>query len=200
MNWRGYRRPDFPVASWAVEGETLHALAGAEAVCLISRERFADFDLSVQWRLPPGGNSGLLYRVTEDWEAPWQSGPEMQLLDNTGHADGTVPATSCGALYGLIAPHEAAPCPAGIFHTARICVRGSQIEHWLNGGRVVACDLGSDDFEARIARSKFRDFPRFGRATEGHIVLQHHGTEAWFRSIRIESASHSGGARQLERR
>jgi Domain of Unknown Function (DUF1080) len=184
--WRGYRRADFPHTSWAVEGEVLHALPGAEAVSLISRQRFGDFDLSVEWRLPVGGNSGVLYKVTEDYEAPWQSGPEMQLIDNTGHPDGRVPETSCGALYGLLAPQNMPAYSPGVFNIARISVRGSRVEHWLNGVRVLACDMASEDFRARVARSKFRDFAQFARAAEGHIVLQHHGTAAWFHNIRID--------------
>jgi hypothetical protein len=185
--WRAYRRADFPASSWAVEGEVLHALAGAEAVSLISRQRYGDFDLSLAWRLPAGGNSGILYRVTEGGEAPWQSGPEMQLLGG-GHPDGGVPETSCGALYGLCAPQQAASCATGLFNIARVSMRGWRVEHWLNGARVLACDLAGEDFQARVARSKFRGLPQFGRAAEGHIVLQHHGTDAWFHDIRVERA------------
>ena len=183
--WRGYRQPDFPAQSWLAENELLHALADRPAISLISRQRFGDFDLSFDWRLPVGGNSGLLYKVIEDGDAPWQSGPEMQLLDDSAHPDGRGPETSCGALYGLYAPQSSVLCPAGLFNIARISVRGSRVEHWLNGVRVLACDLASDDFRARVSRSKFRDLPQFARAAEGHIVLQHHGTAAAFQNIRI---------------
>ena len=153
---------------------------------MISRERFGDFDLSLQWRLPEGGNSGILYRVLEDPDDASANGLEMQLLHDAGHPDGKRPETSCGALYDLVAPEQAVICPPGIFNIARVRVSGSQIEHWLNGKRVVACDLAEPDFPARVARSKFRDRPQFTRAREGHIVLQHHGSEAWFCDIRIE--------------
>lgn len=185
--WRGYRRADFPARSWAAEGETLHALAGAERVSLVSRRRFADFDLSFEWRLLAGGNSGVLYKVLEDGEAPWQSGPEMQLLDPEAQPDAQLPETSCGALYGLQAPSGGAGCHRGLFNIGRISVRGSHVEHWLNGMRLLECDLESPQFRARVARSKFCDFPQFARAAQGHIALQHHGTEAWFYNIRIET-------------
>jgi hypothetical protein len=184
--WRGYRRPDFPAGSWSVEGEVLHAMPGTEAIDLVSRQRFGDFDLSLEWRLPLGGNSGIFYKVTEELESPWQSGPEMQLLDDARHSDGRAPETSCGALYGLQAPRDVPPCPPALFNVARVSVRGSRVEHWLNGACVMACDVAGADFRMRVARSKFSGYPQFGRATEGHIVLQHHGTEAWFRDIRIE--------------
>ena len=164
----------------------VRALPQGPAVSLISRQRLRDFDLSVQWRLPPGGNSGILYRVREEDEAPWHSGPEMQLLDDAGHPDGRVPETSCGALYALYAPQVPASCPPGEFHVARIIARGTRIEHWLNGVRVLQCDLSGDDFRERVSRSKFAAYPKFGRSPEGHIVLQHHGGEVSFRHLRIE--------------
>jgi len=184
--WRGYRRDAFPRGSWEVEGDVFHALPGAEAVSLVSRQVFGDFDLTLDWRLPVGGNSGILYRVTEELKEPWQSGLEMQLLDNANHLDGRVPETSCGALYGLQAPEDSSLCPVGLYNIARVSVCGSRIEHWLNGVRVIACDMAGADFRTRVERSKFRDFPSFARASNGQIVLQHHSTEVWFCNIRIE--------------
>ena len=129
--------------------------------------------------------SGILYRVTEEGEAPWHSGPELQLLDDERHPDGRVPRTRCGALYGLYPPQSQPTCPAGVFNLARIRVRGSVVEHWLNGLCVFRCDMTSADFRARVAGSKFRHFPNFARAAQGHLVLQHHGEEAWFRNVQV---------------
>lgn len=181
--WRAYRGAEFPAASWAVEDEALRALPRGPQVDLVSTERFRDFDLSLEWRLPPGGNSGVLYRVDEAAQAAWQSGPEMQLVEDR-NPDSEVPETSCGALYDLYPPEVRVACSPGI-NLARITVHGSRVEHWLNGARVLACDLAGEDFRWRAARSKFAAYPDFARAAEGHIVLQHHGTEAWFREIRV---------------
>ena len=153
---------------------------------LASREVFEDFDLTVEWKLPRGGNSGIMFRVIEDQPEPWQSGPEMQLLDDDDHPDGVLPETSCGALYALLAPRSRPSVPPERFHVARIAVRENAVEHWLNGERVVAYEIGSHDFIERVKRSKFAAYPRFAETRRGHIVLQHHGTEAWFRAIRIE--------------
>lgn len=183
--WRGYRLDRFPDESWAVEGRGLRGMPQPGGISLVSRERFGDFDLSLEWRLPVGGNSGVMYRVTEEDAAPWQSGPEMQLLDDANHPDGRVPETSCGALYGLYAPRAVPTCAPGLYNIARISVHGSRVEHWLNGVRVLACDLASDEFQARVGRSKFKRFPQFARRREGHLVLQHHGGEVSFRNIRI---------------
>ena len=183
--WRGYRRGDFPARSWVWDGDAIRARADGPAVDLISKQSFGDFDLSFEWRLPVGGNSGVLYSVSESADAAWQSGPEMQLVDNSTHPDGRIPETSCGALYGLYASQGTLSCPPGLFNIARVSARGSRIEHWLNGARVVACDLAGEEFWQRVARSKFRAFAHFARAGQGHLVLQHHGSDAWFRNIRI---------------
>lgn len=183
--WRGYRSETFPAASWSTEGDVLHALPHAQPVSLVSREVFEDFELAFEWRLPPAGNSGVLYRVREDVESPWQSGPEMQLLDDAGHPDGRAPETRCGALYGLYAPTTPAACEPGAFHSGMVRVRGDLVEHWLNGTCVLRCDLSSGEFGMRVGRSKFGRYPHFARAVQGYIVLQHHGEEAWFRNLRI---------------
>jgi hypothetical protein len=184
--WRGYGLPEFPDGSWRIEGEVLHALPGANPVALISRERYRDFDVSFEWRLPVAGNSGILYRVVEDGAEPWTTGPEMQLLHDAGHPDGKRPETACGALYDLLPPEASVVCPPGLFNIARVCMSGSQVEHWLNGKRVVSYDLASPAFWARVSRSKFSTCPGFARAEEGHLVLQHHGSAAWFYDIRVE--------------
>lgn len=183
-HWRAYRGRSFPTNSWSADDGVLRAHADGPPISLASRSRFQDFDLSFEWKLAPGANSGILYRVSETLEAPWQSGAEMQLVD-AAHADARVPATSCGALYGLYAPACIPGVRAGAFNTGRIRVQGSRVEHWLNGALVLACDLASDEFRARLAHSKFRDFPAFARSPEGHIVLQHHASDAWFRNLRI---------------
>lgn len=184
--WRGYRRGEFPRGSWAVEGRVLRALATGARVDLVTRRRFRDFQLSFDWRLPPGGNSGVLYRVSEEAEESWQSGPEMQLLDDLAHPDGRDRLTSCGALYGLLAPRRMALPATDTFLKARLRVQGTKAEHWLSEHLVLACDLADPALQERIAASKFAPFARFAAEPEGHIVLQHHGTDAWFRNLRVK--------------
>lgn len=184
--WRGYAQADFPAASWHAQDDVLHALPDGPRVSLVSQEEFADFDLSFEWRLPVGGNSGVLFHVTEEEDEPWKSGPEFQLLDNANHEDGRTPETSCGALYGIQGPTDAPPCSPGLYNISRIRVSGAHVQYWLNGVRVLDCDMKSDDFRERIARSKFSRLPRFAAARQGRIALQHHGTDAWFRNLRIE--------------
>lgn len=183
--WRGYQCDTFPVNSWIGEGEILRTVPEAEPVDLITRQQYRNFDLELEWRVARGGNSGILYRVAEGPPHSWQSGPEMQLLDDEHHPDGQTPETTAGALYGLLAPRRNAARPGGCFNTARIVVCDSQVEHWLNAELVLTYDLHSTTFASRIARSKFKDLSGFAQETRGHIVLQHHGDDVWFRHLRI---------------
>jgi hypothetical protein len=186
-DWRGYSEAQFPQGSWTLDDDVLRALAAGPRVDLITRERFRDFTLYFQWRMPRGGSSGVLYHVDEQLEHSWQSGPEMQLLDDEHHQDGANALTSCGALYGLIAPWHDQRDIANAYHSARLVVRGSRVEHWIDDTQVLGYDLESEEVKERIARGKFREWPQFALVAEGHIALQHQGTEAWFRRFRIET-------------
>jgi hypothetical protein len=182
--WRGYRSEAIPACWQIAEDGTLHC-TGESGGDLITREQFADFVLELEWKVAPKGNSGIMYRVTEAYEAPWMSGPEYQILDNAGHADGNDPKTSAGACYALYPTDPAAVRPAGEWNQTRIVVDSTHVEHWLNGHKVVEYTLGSDDWNARVAASKFQVYPDFGKARQGHIALQNHGDPVWYRNIRI---------------
>ena len=182
--FRGYGLDSFPTG-WALEAGSLHALPGA-GFDLISRDTWADFELEFEWRVARGGNSGVIYRVVESDEPSWMTGPEYQVLDDAGHPNGRDPTTSAAALYDLIAPAADRRLePVGSFNTGRIVVHDGHVEHWLNGERVVAYEWGGADVRALIAASKFRDAAGFMTADVGHVVLQHHGEEAWFRNVRV---------------
>ena len=183
--WRGYQRDTFPTGSWVYEDGMLRSVAAAERIDLITRQQYQNFALALEWRVARGGNSGILYRVSETMPHTWQSGLEMQLLDDDHHPDGQTPDTTAGALYGVMAPWCKAVRPPGFFNTACLVVRGSQVEHWLNEELVLAYDLHSVTFAAAVARSKFKDLPGFAREVRGHIALQHHGDAVWFRSLRL---------------
>jgi hypothetical protein len=187
--WRGYRQDRVP-AGWQVVDGALTRVG--QAGDLITREVFGDFELELEWMVAEGGNSGIMYRVTEEAAETYQTGPEMQVLDDARHPDGGSPLTSAGAVYGLY------PAPAGVvklageWNAVRIVVHGSQVEHWLNGVEVAAYQLGSTDWEARVAASKFRKWPGYGRAAAGHIALQDHGDRVAYRHIRIRTLAPPG--------
>ncbi len=182
--WRGYRMQTFPEKGWAVENGTLKAVAGG-GPDIVTKETYRDFELELEWRVAPGGNSGVFYRATEEAESIWHTAPELQILDDGAHRDGADPKTSAGSLYGLVAPEGKTLRPVGEWNTARVVARGNRVEHWINGKRVVAYEIGSDALGQAIASSKFKEHPGFLKAAEGRIGLQSHGEEAWFRNVRI---------------
>jgi hypothetical protein len=193
-HWRGYRRQDVP-AGWTVEGDTLAFAPNDDPRArgdIVTREQYADFELVLEWRVSPAGNGGVFYRAGEDREHVWETGPEMQLLDNAGHADGRNPLTSAGALYALYAPAADVTRAVGEWNEARIVARGAHVEHWLNGRRIVEYELGSADWQRRVRESKFGAMPDYGRRAAGHIALQDHGDPLWYRDIRIRSLSEPG--------
>jgi hypothetical protein len=181
--WRGYRRADMPSGWQVVDGALTRVGEGGD---IVTRDQFANFELSLDWKVAPGGNSGIFYRVTEVGERSYHSGPEMQVLDDAGHTDGGSRLTSAGSLYGVYAAPAGVVKPAGEWNAVRIIVNGSHVEHWLNGVKVVDYELGSPDWEKRVGDAKFKEWPAYGRATRGHIALQDHGDWVAYRNIKIK--------------
>lgn len=181
--WRGFRSDSLP-SGWRVVDGALARVA--EAGDIVTRDQFGDFELALEWRVEAGGNSGIFYRVDEQvGAAAYESGPEMQVLDDAGHADGRSRLTAAGSLYGLYPAREGVVRPAGEWNEARIVVDGNNVEHWLNGEKLADAEIGSDDWTRRVAESKFAEWPAFARASRGHIGLQDHGDPVQFRHIRI---------------
>lgn len=180
--WRGFRKPDMPAGWQVVDGALTRT---AEAGDIVTVGEFGSFELAFDWKIAPGGNSGVFFHVTEDVEAVWHSGPEYQILDNAAHRDGLKPETSAGADYALHAAIRDAARPPGTWNQGRIVVNGPHVEHWLNGEKVVEYELGSPDWTERVRRSKFSAYPGFGRAPRGRIALQDHGDRVAYRNIKI---------------
>jgi hypothetical protein len=180
--WTGYSGPE-ALAGWGVEdGMLVRTGPGGD---IVTQREFEDFELSLEWRLEEGGNSGVFYRAALGEEWMYHSAPEMQVLDDERHPDGQSPLTSAGANYGLDPAPRGVVRPVGEWNQARIVVRGAHVEHWLNGTKVVEYELGSPEWEAKVANSKFREWPAYGRAETGHIGLQDHGDPVWYRNIKI---------------
>jgi hypothetical protein len=152
---------------------------------IITRKQFSDFELELEWKVGPRGNSGVFYRATEGTRRIYENSPEMQILDNTGHADGRNSLTSAGANYGLNAPPSDVTRPVGEWNTARVVARGARVEHWLNGVKVAEYEMWSDPWKALVAASKFAQWPAYGWADRGYIGLQDHGDVVQFRGLRI---------------
>lgn len=186
--WRGFQREDIP-EGWTISDDGALHFTTAEGdinTGLITVEEFSDFDLRFEWRVAPGGNSGVFFHVAEEEDAIWKTGPEYQLVDNTDHADGDNPETSAGSNYGLHGPDENFARPAGEYNEGRIVVRDGRVEHYLNGQKVVDYELGSDGWEALVAESPFQEHAQYGRTGRGHIALQE-GGPVWIRNVTIQT-------------
>src|SRR5213079_755306 len=129
---------------------------------IVTRDQFGNFQLALDWMLSPGGNAGVFYRGTEEYDHIYWSAPEYQLLDDAGHPDGQSRLTSAGADYGLYPSPAGVVKPPGQWNQVRLVVNGNHVEHWLNGVKVVQYELGSPDWEAKVKASKFAPHPRYG--------------------------------------
>lgn len=180
--WRGYKKTTMPAGWQVVDGALTRTAEGGD---ILTTQKFGNFELSLEWKVAPGGNSGVFYRASEDDEAVYWTAPEMQVLDDARHPDGKSRLTAAGAAYGLYEAPGGIVKPAGEWNEARIVVNGRHVEHWLNGVRMLQYELWSPDWEVRVRNSKFAPHPRYGRNTEGYIGLQDHGDWVAYRNIKI---------------
>ena len=167
--------------AWLVEGQVL-AVKGRPGN-LVSESEFGDFDLRLEWKVGALGNSGVFYRVQGSGN-PAASAVEYQLADNARDASQSDPKRRAGAAYGLFAPSADAARPPGLWNSLRIVARGSRVEHWLNGRKVVDYDAAGPDFSKRAEAAGRK--AGFGQAQRGRIVLQDHNSEVRFRNLRIQ--------------
>jgi len=188
MHWRGYKQVRLPPAwSYNAESNTLTRLGfGGD---IITRNEYADFEFEIEWKVVPGGNSGIFYHAGEGTDVIYENAPEMQGLDNARHADGKNPLTTAGANYGLNAPAQDVTKLAGEWNRARIVVIGPHVEHWLNGVKLLEYELWTPEWTAKVKASKFNQWPTYGLARRGHIGLQEHGDPIEFRNARIRELS-----------
>ena len=183
--WRAYGKDKQIGPGWKVEGGILKKLAGVKGGDLITEKKYGDFELEWEWRVAPGGNNGVKYLVTE--ARPSAPGHEYQMLDDNAAKWAKLAAKDKTASYYDVLPAAAdKPLkPAGEWNSSRILLQGCHVEHWLNGAKVLECDLGSEEVKAALAKSKFAKYPDFNAKIDGHIMLTDHNDEAEYRMIRI---------------
>jgi hypothetical protein len=181
--FRGWHSQDFP-AGWHVVDGTLAKEGPVDE--LITRKQYGNFELELDWKIGESGNSGVFYRGTREYDHIYWSAPEYQLLDDANAPDGRSRLTAAASAYAIYPVAEGIVKPHGEWNTTRIVVNGSHVEHWLNGRLAVAYDLGSPDWQARVAASKFSKYPNYGLAKKGFIGIQgdHPGSLA-LRHVRI---------------
>jgi len=185
--WRGYKQDHFPTKGWNVEPDgTLHVIANGGGGDIISKSKYSDFEIAIDFKISSKANSGIMYRVTEDNPAPWMTGPEFQILDDAGYDENPTDSTSVGGCYALYSPSQKKKTkPVGQFNHARIIIKNNRVTHFLNDAKILQYDLDSQDYKDRIAESKFAQYDGFGLQPTGHIALQDHGHDVWFKNIKI---------------
>jgi hypothetical protein len=193
--WRAYKKADAAGTRWRVENGllTVPANDGQDtrgARDLITTATYDQFELAWEWRVSPGGNSGVKYFVLEDMDAA--IGHEYQIIDDQKHPDAQIgPERQTASFYDVLAASSRPVRPVGEFNESRVIVSGTHVEHWLNGTRVLEYELESPALKAAVQDSKFKDVARFGKRQKGHILLQDHGDAVWYRNIRVRPLSAS---------
>jgi len=206
--WRGLGYDVVPTAHWMVQDGAIRKIPSGQVQRqadgqpsfggdLMTVDAYRDFDFSFEWKVSPAGNGGVKYNVSEELSRSIPpdhaaKGFEYQVLDDERHPDGRGANHRAGGLYDLIAPDGAQLEPVGEWNTARIVLRGNHGEHWLNGKKVVEYELGSAAMDSLLARSKYRTIPGFADRRAGHIVLQDHTDEVWYRNLKIRDLSPGG--------
>lgn len=191
QGWRSYLNK--PFSSWKVENGALVCASNKQAQAkhadLITDKQYKNFELSIDWKITPKSNSGIMYLVTEQYSESYESGPEYQIIDDNGYPENLQDFQKSGACYAMYAPFTLAAKPVGEWNTAKIIVNNKHVEHWLNGIKVVEYELGSEDWKERKAKDKWKNIAGYGAADKGHIALQDHNGDGniYFRNIKIKT-------------
>lgn len=187
--WHSYGKGDKVGSSWTIEDGVIgFDAAKKDGGDLVTNESFENYDFSVDWKISVNGNSGIIFNVTDDpkkYYATYVTGPEMQVLHDEGHPDGKIIKHNSGDLYDLIKSSVNVTKPVGEWNTARIVNNKGLLQLYLNGSKVVETRTDDQNWKDLIAGSKFKNMPDFGKVMQGHIALQDHGNQVWFRNIKI---------------
>ena len=189
QGWHSFKRNSFPTNGWVVEDGWLHCL-GKNGGDVLSDGSYDQFDLQWEWKIEPGGNSGLKYFVLDSRNSAL--GHEYQMIDDEKNPDGKVASGKhvTASFYDVLKPTMPPPTkPIGEINQSRILVKGSHVEHWLNGVKVLEYECGSQIVKDAVDRSKFGNVPSFGERVKGHLLLQDHHSQVWFRNIKIRELS-----------
>jgi hypothetical protein len=178
-------------SGWVAEDGILHCLGSEKdksdkRADLTSNDTFDNFELELDWKLSPKGNSGIIYLASEEFEAAYLSGPEYQLIDDENFPEKLEGWQKTGANYAMSAPLVAASKPIGEWNHAKIIVNKGHVEHWLNGQKTAEYEMGSAEWKKAKETGKWKDAKGYGATKKGHIDLQDHGSEAWFKNVKIK--------------
>jgi len=191
--WHGYGKSGAGSA-WDVDSGAIHLNSSAKKAPenggdLVSDNEFENFDFKLDWKISKAGNSGIIFLVQEDttkYKETYYTGLEMQVLDDKGHPDRKLPSHRAGSLYDLIPAKAGAVKPWGEWNHAEIKLNNGKLDLYLNDVNVVSTTLWDDNWKKMVAKSKFKEWPDFGTFKKGHIALQDHGNDVWYRNIMIK--------------
>lgn len=186
--WRMYQNK--PADCWGVKDGELYCKERAAdksdlRADIITSDQYENYELSVDWKIATGGNSGIIYNATEEYSASFLSGPEYQLIDDEGYPGKLEDWQKTGSDYAMYPATSIPTKPIGQYNTSKIVVKGAHREYWLNGVKVVEFEAWSDDWKQRKSIGKWKDEPGYGMAKKGYICLQDHGGGMWFKNIKI---------------
>lgn len=180
-------------AAWKVDNGALYLDAKNKTKenggDLVTNEGFSNFHLKLEWKISKNGNSGIIFFVNEDlskYPASYNTGPEMQVLDNDGHADGKINKHRAGDLYDLIASSSEPVKQVGQWNKVEIIANKGKLDFFMNGIKVVSTTMWDEQWKKMVAGSKFKTMPGFSIYQSGKIALQDHGDEVWYRNIQIK--------------
>lgn len=185
--WHNYLKKDVSPL-WKVEDGAL-VMTGQGAGDIVTDGEYEDFELEMEWKISEAGNSGIMYHVAEDpqYKNTYDTGPEMQVLDNEKHPDaknGKNGNRTASSLYDMIPSSEKAK-PAGQWNKVKLVVKDGKAQHYMNGKKVVEYATKGPEWEKLVNDSKFKGWEGFGKYEKGRIALQDHGDKVWFKNIKI---------------
>ena len=184
--WRNYKNRE--ADGWAVANGELYCkeTGVTKRADLITVNKYENYELLIDWKITPKHNSGIIYMVTEDNGASYESGPEYQLIDDTGYPSKLSDKQLSGGNYDMHAPTAKVVKPVGEYNHTKIVINKGHVEHWLNGTKVVDYQLWTSEWEQLKAQSKWKDVKTYGMSKEGHIALQDHGGGVAFKNIKLK--------------
>ena len=193
--WRNFKKQTIG-SSWKIDNGVLYldsqkkedgGWQAADGGDIITDQPYENYEFSLEWKISNCGNSGIIFHVqeSEEWDYVWQTGPEMQILDNTCHPDTKYPTHRAGDLYDMIETKYVTVKPAGEWNKVRILSENGKVTFWQNNRKVVEFNMTGEEWKEMVANSKFKDMKGFGLNTQGHIALQDHGDPVYFRNIKI---------------
>lgn len=185
--WRSYKNQE--TDNWAVQkGELYCKVEGVtKRADLITSDQYENYELKIDWKIAPKQNSGIIYMVTEENGASFESGPEYQLIDDLGYPAELKDKQLTGANYDMHASSAKVSNPAGEYNHTKIVINKGHVEHWLNGTKIVDYQLWTPEWEQLKANSKWKDVKPYGMSKKGHIALQDHGGGVYFKNIKIRA-------------